>query len=90
MRVEWDPDKAQAHRVRHGVSLPDAEAVLFDPHGITREDGSAEGELRFVTLGLDTLGRVLVVVHTYRGDTFRIISARKATRNEVRIYERRV
>lgn len=71
-------------------SFPDAEAVLFAPHGITREDDSAEGERRFVTLGLDALGRVLVVVYTYRGDTLRIISARKATRNEVRTYERRV
>ena len=90
MRVEWDPDKAKANRVKHGVSFPDAEAVLFDPHGITREDDSADGEERFVTLGLDALGRVLVVVYTYRGDTLRIISARKATRNEVRTYERRV
>jgi uncharacterized DUF497 family protein len=58
-------------------------------HGITREGDSAEDEQRFVTLGLDALGRVLVVVYTYRGDTLRIISARKATRNEVRTYERR-
>ena len=90
MRVEWDPDKAQANPVRHGVSFPDAEAVLFNPHGITREDDNAEGDQRFVTLGLDALGRVLVVVYAYRGDTLRIISARKATRNEVRTYERRV
>jgi hypothetical protein len=90
MRVEWDPDKAQANRVKHEVSFPDAEAALFDPHGVTREDDSAEGEQRFVTLGSDALSRVLVVVYTYRGDTLRIISARKATRNEVRTYERRV
>jgi uncharacterized protein len=90
MRVEWDLDKAQTNRVTHGVSFPDAEAVLFDPHGITREDASAEGEQRFATLGLDALGRVLVVVYTYRGDILRIISARKATRNEARTYERRV
>jgi uncharacterized DUF497 family protein len=88
MRVEWDPNKAQANRVKHGVSFPDAEAVLFDPNGITREDDSAEGEQRFVTLGLDALGRLLVIVYTYHGDTVRIISARKATRNEVRAYER--
>jgi uncharacterized DUF497 family protein len=76
--------------VKHRVSFPDAEVVLFDPHGITREDDSAEGEQRFVTLGLDALGRVLVVVYAYRDDTLRIISARKATRNEVRTYEERV
>jgi uncharacterized DUF497 family protein len=70
------------------VSFPDAEAVLFDPHGITRKDDSADGEQRCVTLGLDALDRVLVVVYTYRGDTLRIIAARKATRNEVRTYAR--
>jgi uncharacterized protein len=90
MNVDWDPSKARASRVKHGVSFPDAEAVLFDPNGITREDEDAEGEQRYVTLGLDALGRVLVVVYTYRGDTIRIISARKATRNEVRTYERRI
>jgi uncharacterized protein len=75
--------------VKNGVSFLDTEAALFDPHGITREDDSADGEERFVTLGLDALGRVLVVVYTY-GDPLRIISARKATCNEVRTYERRV
>lgn len=42
--------------MKHGVSFPDAEAVLFDPHGVTREDDSADGEQRFATLGLDALG----------------------------------
>ena len=88
MNVDWDPNKAKTNRVSHGVSFPDAEAVFYDPHGITREDESAEGEQRFVTLGLDHLGRMLVVVYTYRDDTIRMISARKATRNEVRMYER--
>ena len=63
-------------------------AVLYDPNGITRENDRAEGEQRFVTVGLDSLGRALVVAYTYRGDTIRIISARRATRNEVRAYER--
>lgn len=88
MNVEWAPIKAQINRADHGVSFPDAEAVLYDPRGITREDESAEGEPRFVTVGLDALGRVLIVVYTYRRDTIRIISARRATRNEVRTYER--
>jgi uncharacterized DUF497 family protein len=86
MNVDWDPNKAKANRADHGVSFSDAEVVLYDPNGITREDESSEGEQRFVTLGLDALGRV--VVYTYRGDTIRMISARKATRNEVRTYER--
>ena len=90
MHVVWDPEKAKENREKHGVSFPDAEAVLFDPHDITREDESAEGEQRFVTMGLDALGRVLVVVYTYRGEAVRMISARKATRNESRTYERRI
>ena len=88
MHVDWDPNKAKANRADHGVSFPDAEVVLYDPNGITREDERAEGEQRFVTVGLDALARVLVVVYTYRDDTIRMIAARKATRNEVRTYER--
>jgi uncharacterized DUF497 family protein len=90
MHAAWDPEKAKENRVKHGVSFPDAEPVLFDPNAITREDERAEGEQRFVTVGLDALGRVLVVVYTYREETIRIISARQATRNERRTYERRI
>jgi uncharacterized protein len=90
MHTTWDPEKAKENRTKHGVSFPDAEPVLFDPHAITREDEQAEGEQRFVTVGLDALGRVLVVVYTYWGETIRIISARQATRNERREYERRI
>ena len=90
MHTVWDLEKAKENRAKHGVSFPDAEPVLFDPNAITREDEYAEGEQRFVTVGLDALGRVLVVVYTYRGETVRLISARKATRNESRAYERRV
>ena len=88
MNTDWDPNKARANSANHGVLFSDAEAVLYDPNGITRENDRAEGEQRFVTIGLDALGRALVVAYTYRGDTVRIISARKATRNEVRAYER--
>lgn len=83
MNIDWDPNKARTNSTNHGVLFSDAEAVLYDPNGITRENDRAEGEQRFVTPGLDALGRVLlVVVYTYRGDTIRIISARRATRNE--------
>lgn len=88
MNIDWDPNKARANSANHGVLFSDAEAILYDPNGITRENDRAEGEQRFVTLGLDALGRALVVVYTYRGDTIRIISARRAARNEVRAYER--
>ena len=88
MNIDWDPNKARANSTNHGVLFSDAEAVLYDPNGITRENDRAEGEQRFVTLGLDALVRALVVVYTYRGDAIRIISARRATRNEVRAHER--
>ncbi|MCC7458188.1 MAG: BrnT family toxin [Nitrospira sp.] len=55
-------------------------------HRICIEDPDAHGEQRFVTLGMDALGRILVVVHTPRGDRIRLISARKASRGESRQY----
>ena len=87
MNVEWDPDKARRNREKHGVAFADAELALYDPNGLTREDERVEGEERYVTIGLDALGRILVVVYTYRGDSVRLISARQATRREARDYE---
>lgn len=65
----------------------DAEGVLFDLNALTEADESVEGEPRFVSIGLDPLGRVLVVVYTFRGEDIRLISARRATRGERRAYE---
>lgn len=86
-RVTWDPEKAKLNLRKHGIHFSDAEGVLFDPYALTEEDKAAEGEQRYVTIGLDPLGRVLVVVYTYRGDDIRLISARRATRKERRSYE---
>ena len=52
MNIDWDPDQARANSANHGVLFSDTEAVLYDPNGITRENDRAEGEQRFVTLGL--------------------------------------
>ncbi|MCW5881385.1 MAG: BrnT family toxin [Anaerolineae bacterium] len=90
MNVQWDPAKARANREKHGVAFPDAEAVLYDAQAITRDDDSIDEEDRYITLGMDALGQLLVVAYTYRGDVIRLISARRATRNEVRDYERGV
>lgn len=87
MRVIWDPQKARANLVKHGVRFSDAEVVLFDPGALTREDEDIEGEQRFVTVGSDTLGHNLTVVYTYQGEVIRLISARKATGSERRTYE---
>ncbi len=87
MPVVWDPRKARANLLKHGVRFADAEGVLFDPQAITIEEQAVEGERRFVSIGLDPAGRVLVVVYTYRGDDVRLISARRATRKERHQYE---
>jgi uncharacterized DUF497 family protein len=79
--------KAKANWGKHGVRFSDAETVLFDPAAVTREDLSARGEQRFVTVGTDAEGRVPIVVYFYREDDVRLISARSATRKERLEYE---
>ncbi|MCF8078276.1 MAG: BrnT family toxin [Desulfobacterales bacterium] len=87
MRISWDPKKAESNFRKHKVRFSDAESVLFDPLALTIEDQSVSGEQRFVSLGADALGRVLVLVYTEVQDGFRIISARRATPSERRRYE---
>ena len=86
MDFEFDPVKAKANLHKHKVSFSHAEQALRDPFAFTIEDPEAEVEARFVTLGMDSLGRVLVVVHTPRGDRTRVISARKASKGESEHY----
>jgi uncharacterized DUF497 family protein len=86
VRVEFDPAKARANLAKHKVSFAHAEQALRDPRAVTIEDPDVEGGRRFVTLGTDALGRILVVVHTSRGDLVRLISARKASRGEAAHY----
>ena len=88
--IEFDPNKARLNRQKHGVSFADAECALRDPNAFTMEDPDSENEPRFVTLGIDALGRILVVVHTPRGERTRLISARKASPKEGAIYAGRV
>ena len=88
MDVTWDPKKADTNFRKHKIRFSDAEAVLYDPIALTIEDQDVEQEKRFVSVGSDTLGRILVVVYTYRGDKIRIISARRATSKEREYYEK--
>ena len=83
---EWDPRKADANLRKHGVDFADAALALEDDHAITIPDSASGSEERFMTLGMDPLGRVLVVVYTWRSEKIRLISARKATRRELRQY----
>ncbi|TDY03025.1 BrnT family toxin [Thiohalophilus thiocyanatoxydans] len=88
MDVIWDPAKAEANLKKHGVRFSDAEAVLFDPLALSMEDEDAGGEDRYIAMGQDAVGRVLVIVYSYRGETIRLISARPATRREIEVYEK--
>jgi len=88
MHFEWDPEKARANRAKHGVSFEEAMRAFLDPLSVTILDPDhSESEDRFVLIGQSPLGRLLVVVHTDRGDAIRLISARRATRRERRAYE---
>jgi uncharacterized DUF497 family protein len=87
MDIVWDPEKARTNMKRHGIRFSDAEMVFFDPNALTREDLDVNNEQRFVSIGMDAIGRVLVVVYTYRGEDIRLISARSATKREREKYE---
>lgn len=87
MSVEWDPHKANINLKKHGVRFSDAEAVLFDPNALSFEDFAAQGEQRFIVIGMDHLWRLLVVIYTERDNRIRLISARPATRSERLKYE---
>ena len=86
MSPEFDPGKNAANIAKHGVPLSEGDGVLRDPLAITVEDDSAEGERRWVTIGANSFGSVMVVVWTQRDDV-RLISVRKAEPKERRAYE---
>ncbi|MEO6968767.1 MAG: BrnT family toxin [Rhodanobacteraceae bacterium] len=86
MAIEYDPAKSTSNARKHGVSLDEAATAMLDPHVLAQEDGTSEGEARWVLLGLSAAGRLLAVVYTLRGDNVRLISARRATTKEERTY----
>lgn len=87
MDFEWDKNKASQNLIKHGIDFADVENVFFDILALTIEDPDAEGEHRFITIGIDSFNRLLVVVYTLRKKVIRIISARKATKSERSDYE---
>jgi len=92
LRFEWDPRKSVVNRRKHGVSFEEAETAFSDDHALLLDDPDhSEREERFVLLGLSANLRVLVVCHCYRrsGDVIRIISARRAERDEQATYSQR-
>jgi hypothetical protein len=88
VQFEWDPQKAAANAKRRRLTFDEAASVLEDPLSTTYPDEAhSEEEARFLTIGASQRGRVLVVAHTERNDTIRIITARRATRREREFYE---
>ena len=88
LSFEWNNQKALSNEQKHGISFDEASTVFGDPLSLTLHDPlHSENEDRFVVIGTSHKNRVLIVVHTERGDDIRIISARKATKNERLQYE---
>ena len=90
MSAEFDPKKDAANIKKHGVSLSEGDGVLNDPLALTVEDEAVEGEQRFVTIGMNAFGSLMVVVHAHRGSRSRLISVRKVDPKERRNYEKGV
>jgi len=88
LSFEWDERKAKTNLAKHGVSFEEASTVFGDPLSLTIPDPAhSQVEIRWIVLGQSHQRKLLVVAHTDRGDTIRIISARRATRRERKSYE---
>ena len=88
MNFEWDPRKAAQNLRKHGVSFQEAATVFGDPLALTFDDPDHSiTEQRYITVGMSSEGRVLIVAHADRGENIRIVSARKTSRRERRHYE---
>ena len=86
MKYQWDKNKAVSNLQKHGIEFADAVAVFSDDLAITIPDNRFD-EDRFVAIGMDAFGRILVVVFTWRSEDIRLISARLAVRRERKQYE---
>jgi uncharacterized protein len=89
LEFEWDADKAECNRTKHGVSFEEAMTVFSDPLGRLVDDPEhSQEEERFVLFGRSGAGRLLAVMHTERDPVLRIISAREMTPKERKQYAR--
>ena len=87
MKVDFDPKKAASNLHKHGVSFDEAASCLLDPLALVRNDPDAHGEVRLLLLGMSHAVRLLVVCYTVRDEEMiRLISARKATKQEEKNY----
>ena len=87
-KFDWNEQKAASNLAKHKVSFTEAASVFYDVQAVTYPDGEHSlGEPRFLTFGLSDKQRVLVVSHVETGGGIRIISARRLTREERKVYE---
>lgn len=91
LHFTWDPAKAEANLHKHDVSFAEAQTVFYDENAVEfYDDDHSEWEDRFLLLGISSKLRLLIICHCYRADdgVIRLISARKATRQEATYYQR--
>ena len=88
VNFEWDPRKATQNQRKHGVSFHEAATVYADPLAVTYHDPDhSVSEQRYITVRISNAGRLLIVAHADRGETIKIISARKTTLRERKHFE---
>ena len=88
MKFEWDNKKAESNLRKHNVSFEEGASIFGDTLAFTfRDPDHSVGEVRYLTFGVSQNGNLLVLLHTYRNNLVRIISVRRATRIERKIYE---
>ena len=89
LTFEWDSRKARSNLAKHGVGFQEASTIFGDPLSLTIPDPEHSlSEERYITVGRAFSGKLLVVVHTERGDNIHIVSARRASRRERKFYEK--
>jgi len=88
--IDYDPAKAASNLKKHGVSFEEAATALLDRMALAIEDPDAEGERRWVLIGMSDRARLLTVVYALRDNRIRLISARSSTKRETRTYAQRV
>ncbi|MGB4767134.1 MAG: BrnT family toxin [Rugosibacter sp.] len=89
MKFEWDNKKAESNLKKHQVSFEEGASIFGDTLALSfRDPDHSVGEIRYLTFGASQNGILLVLSHTYRNNLVRIISVRRATRAERKIYEK--
>ena len=91
LKFEWDENKNSTNKTKHGISFEEAKTVFYDENALVIDDPEhSDDEDRFIILGFSNQVRLLVVCHCYReaDAVIRIISARKATKNETKSYNK--